>query len=574
MKLPQILAQNDVPIPPASRGVADAGASALAIGRGIEKIGDTVTDALLVHERTIQKAEATRRAQETAIEVAQLESGAEMEAAALDTRLKETVTDPDEYQRQWTSEMDAIRTRAFANARNPGTTPALQKSWPAIAQRRFQTMVTTKHAMVVDNLNANLRSNIETWKSLGSFEPLTPEGEATASVHLANIRTGIENARPLLGAKAAEDLWIGERNAFLDARAKRHVETDPIGFRDAAETSPLYRQMDSKTRTGYIAQADRTAKDQLSKAVAARDDAMKTWRESIQLQAAKLLGQRDSVGLRRYLDEYQHSFKDTELKAYQVSLDALVYGGPKGEPAVNEQFQIDVYDPSLSPEQTRARLLRARANGLVGDKFEAWMGHLNSEIRAKKSETEGTRKEGDAIQREYTTRRYQTTISEVERIFATTSDLEKMLGKFNPIAEQAKALLIEEINRGSTYTGRGSREADDIKRERVPYYIGFVESNAKTRTKILGDNFKALSGGHDITTIPFSKLKAMEKTMPPDRFLDLVRLHEESTAIARALDAMKARAMMLAPAGTQTPATPPPSATPKPAPAGANPRRR
>lgn len=556
MRLPQILAQADVPVPRAP-GTGDASGVQLAAAEGISRVGRSVVGALgaISHaerhaEDERRKADEARLKQEVDIESKQLQSQAEMLITGFDSELRETVRDPDEYQKQWTAFVEQTRANILGSVAHPESVPELQKAWPGIQQRQFAKMLTAKHGLVVDRLRGNLATHLDTLKQLGGFEPLTDEGEANAGVHLANLRVAIDGARPLIGDKDADSLSIGERDAFLDERATRHAREDPIGFLAVAETSPLYRQLSPAKRTAHVHQAQQAAKQQRADGEKALQGAMATWKESIQRETGILLA--DRALTREWLDEHKHAFTDTEWSAYQKALDAQTHGGPAGNPAVMEQFTLDVYNTSTTrgdgrptPEVVRDRLLFARKNGLVSDaKFTPWMTHLDAEIRRRTGETKGEQEKGETRIREFQERNFRLTMDNIDRTFRTTTFGEQLLGKFDPIVAQAAGLFREEVQRRSLFTGRGREEADAIYRERLPHYLATVESNAQARLAELE---------RDLTLKTPQALRAAEAAMPKDKWIEQLRLFNEITAIRKELLLLKARAGQGTPDKTEKP---------------------
>ena len=506
---------------------------------GIGRVTKTIGDVASSYQDTIRKAEETRRKQEVGVEVDQLESGAEVQLANATNSLKGSVTDPDDYERQWTTEFERIRGETFAGAKYPESQAELQRKWAGVESRHKKQMLSAKFGLVVDGIKAGLSTHLDNRKSLAGQEPLTDDGDATVGVHLANIRVALDRAAPTIGPDTAATRWIGERNALLAARAEKWVSFDPAGFLARIDGSELFREMDPAKKAELTAKAQKEAKDQLATAEKAREGAMKTWKESVQRETAVHLEARTLT--REWLDEYKYAFTDTELTAYNKSLDAQVYGGPKGNPAVVGMFQIDVYDPKLSPEQTRARLLQARRNDLVPDpKFTEWMNHLNGEINRRTGEARTERDKGETLIRQTQERNFNLTMGNIDRVFRTTTDFEKLLGKFDPVVEQAAAMFREEIQRQSTYTGRGNREADEIYRERLPHWLKYVESNAQARLGLIETDLKLKTA---------TALRAAEATMPKDQWLEQLRLFNEKRAIERELILMKSRTTE----GTTTP---------------------
>ena len=571
MKLPQILAETDVPLTPASSGyAAAAGAPLLAAAAGIDRVGRAVTSAAVSIadqraqvDREKQRAEKAVRTLEAGIEAAERKSGAELRLEQVDSDLRAAVNDPDEYDRQWNAGLATTLGDMLKDVKHPETTAELRKAWPGIAQRHYAKMLTAKNAMRVDRLKSGLTRHLDELQQLGSREGFDDESEGRAGVHLANIRVAIDSQRLALGDKNAEDLWIGQRDAFLEARAKRHAEEDAAGFLGAADTSPLYQQMSPAKRTDYIAQAQRAAKQQRADAEKALDESVVTWKKSIRRETGTHLDNRTLT--HEWLEEYKYAFEPNELTAYQKSLHAQTYGGPKGDPRVMDQFQIDVYDTSTRPgdgkptaSQVRDRLVFARKNDLVtNDKYTAWITHLDAEINRRTGEATGERKEGDARVREYQERNFRLTMENVDRVFRTTTLGEQLLGKFDPIVAQAAALFREEIQRRANYTGRGNEEADAVYRQRLPFYLSQVESNAEARLGQLDLDLRLKTA---------SALKAAERTMPKEQWLEQVRIFNEIQAIRKELLLMKARAPNAGPSGTPAPET-----TPKPS---GNPRAR
>ena len=293
-------------------------------------------------------------------------------------------------------------------------------------------------------------------------------------------------------------------------------------------------------------------------------DAMKTWRESVQREAGILLANRDPSA-RQYLEENKNQFTNTELDSYLKTADAIVYGGPKGDARVMDQYAIDVYNVSTVPgdgkpsaQSVRDRLVASRRSELVNnERFTTWITHLDGEIGRQRTDAKGLRDKAETELKQQQERRFTLTMQNVDRVFVTTTKLEQLLGTFDPVVAQAAALFREEIQRQSIYTGRGNREADDVYRERLPYWLGHVESNANARLGILREQLKGRTP---------SQLKALETTMPKEQWLELLRASDESRAIEAELANLKARATLQGTPGS----TPAPAA--KPQTSGSNPR--
>lgn len=531
MKLPQILAQQAVPVPARTGGYADlAGADYSATAQGISDVGRTIARGLTAYSEAVQKAEAARIKQEVDSEAALLKAKAEMDVANFANELHSVTADPDDYQKQWLAGVEKIRSESLRNVKRPETSAAMAQDWPGIQQRALAKMLTRKNELVVEGMKGNLTTTLDVLKQLGGFEQFTPDGQANAATYLATGLKAIEGAVPIIGADAAAKLRIGYRDSFLGERGERQALEDPTGFQADATTNPLYREMSPDKRNELMVRAASAAKTQRAEAAKALDDAMKTWRESVRRETAVHVANRTLT--REWLEDNKYAFSDTELGAYHKSLDAQTYGGPKGDPGVMSNLRIEMYDLNTrpgdgkpTPQQVRDRLLFARKNNLVSDDFfSTGMGHLDGEINRREGRGDALRKEGETRIREFETRDYQETKDAIQRAFRTTGGLVKDL---DLASEEATAQFLEYIQRHSTYTGRGDRLASDLYREQLPRFIARVDERALARLSAIRDRL----GIKQTTDLKPSQLKAMERTMPQEEWLEKVRLYEEMVRI-------------------------------------------
>lgn len=520
-KLQQILSTSTLPAVQQPRQTA-VGTSGFA--EGIAQVGQAVVKGLT----TYAEAEKLARKKQVELEAERAESGFEIEVSNLASNLKLSATDPDKLEKDWTKGLQDALGRAREGIRDPDLSQAFERKLPDLLKRHNTEMLKQRNALMVDGIKADLTKTLDDRVQLAGTVPLGDD--AAVIEHNAKARAAIMKAVPAISKADAEKLDIDTRNRIIDEYASRELAEDPGGLIDRLDTSPVYRVMDPQKRTDIRARAETALRSKMALSEKALENAKKTWRESVQRETAVHVANRTLS--REWLDDYKDAFTDTELGAYYKALDAQTYGGPKGDPAVMDQFAKDVYDFSTrpgdgkpSPTQVRDRLNAARrADKVSQDRYEVWLNHLNGEIQRREDRVRTDQKEGETRVREYQERNYRAAMENIDRAFRTTGGISF---DFDKTSEEAAAQFREFIQRNSTYTGRGNQEADALYREHLPRFIGQVTDRMESRVSVIKDQLGIRSSA-DMTA---SQLKALETQLPKAAWLEKVRLWDEMRRI-------------------------------------------
>lgn len=182
------------------------------------------------------------------------------------------------------------------------------------------------------------------------------------------------------------------------------------------------------------------------------------------------------------IEEWRGTVDDNKARMWDKALDDQIRGIGTGNPAIEKDMEIDVYETRLNPRETADRLTVLAQKGLIGrDKYSGWMTILNGRIKAAIDEKMGEKKEGEVRVREIKKSRYEAAVSNIAGTFRTTGGLSF---DFDGIANEAASQMREEIQRKAETLG-GNRDALDLYFELLPKYIAMVDDRVAPRIQVL-----------------------------------------------------------------------------------------
>ena len=343
MKIPQILAQEPVAVPRASR-IGEVRETGLAeLGRGIGRIGETLGD--------IGQA---RRDLQIKTEVQAARAQFELGLATLENDLQLTERDPDIYVQRFETGASDLQRRISEGLTISESRGLFDAAVPGLRLNNQVRVLKHRNTLFIDQQEGRLTSTLDQRKTLAGSAPLDRPDEFVR--HYREATTAITEMEPLLGAKRVEEMRIKTRQDFLDARAFKHKETDPADFIAQADTT--YAGLDPKQRDvlikGALDKIDRDERRRLADVEKQDKEALRLLTEAKKQLVTDLEAEASAGTLTLETLELRREMRQLDPLDYRRLRKDIAEGGIQrpSDPAVMSGIALDV--AAMRPRATEA----------------------------------------------------------------------------------------------------------------------------------------------------------------------------------------------------------------------------
>lgn len=340
---------------------------------------------------------------------------------------------------------------------------------------------------------------------------------------------------PAEAEKAHQDFDVKSQSEYMEVLGK----VNPELMLQMDEETTAFKDVPPLRKASIVDRATRAQGVKTRLAEAALHRAMMNHRESVERATVDHISK--GTLTQEWLDDWKEYWTSEKYQAYAKALREQTLGFKRGDPAVENAFLPNVYNPKISPQSAMNALLDYYGKGLIGgDKFTPWAAHLQTRIDKednkqdeRRKELKADLKEGETRIREIRRNRYEAAMTNVKDAFQSTGSLSP---DFDQISAEAATQFREELQKRGLHLGEGKEDEMILYRQLLPQYISHVQVRSQSRVQLLKDR---IGGFKDIPS-----LNAVRDKLGEEEYYQKLKAFEELRAIIQARRRLEALKML------------------------------